>query len=206
MFSLRSFRHMALWMGAMALAVPGAQAQTGALSLDTDYTGHASLNYAGSGLVFSYGAYGENASAPSGLTSVRLSSEVFYDFWGGQDAIYQRNPSESFLGFTALGAHQMQASFQGQGSIHLFEGTFTVNGGTGPFTGSTGGGTFSLLKTGSFTGGTFNRFPATISIRGTATPAAIPEPGSLALLGLAGVPLLCRRGRRYVNTREPGGG
>jgi hypothetical protein len=166
-------------VAACMFAGKACQAQT--LSLDADYVGSAGWHSLGFP-VFTFGAVGEDLTAPSGLTNAHLSSEGYVDIFG--DLGFYPRPGMEGLGFWNPNGDEMwSAPTSGQGTVNHYSGTFKVAGGNGRFAGATGGGMFSI-DAGPYVVNDLGAeiAPAILSIRGTVTAPAIPEPGSLALL------------------------
>jgi hypothetical protein len=163
----------------VACAVAGASAPAQTVSLDADYVGTAgwhTLSFPRS----AFSASGTSPAALSGLITAGISSEGSVAFDGG----YEQNDGLGSLHLSAPNGDEVaSASLTGQGTVHHYAGTFAVTGGKGRFAGATGSGTF-LIEAGTYAPDYLGDplAPATLSIRGTVTAPAIPEPGTLALL------------------------
>jgi hypothetical protein len=164
-------------IAACAIAGRACQAQT--LSLDAVYTGTASWNT----ISFprsEFAISGTNAAAPSGLSTGGMDGEGYIGF----DGTYAQNDGLGSLHLSAPNGDEVASgALVGQGTIYHYAGTFNVTGGKGRFAGATGSGAF-LVEAAQYAPGSLPGYfaPATLSIRGTVTAPAIPEPGSLALL------------------------
>ena len=180
----------------VVLLTLGSQARSQVVSLDGVYAGTArwhDLHFPRA----AFGANGENAAALSGLTSAGISSEGFVDFTGG----YFQNDDLGNIYMAAPNGDTIEALISGEGTIYHYAGTFTVTttGGTGRFAGATGLGSF-LMKAGTYTSDVYGfTAPATLMIRGSVAPGAVPEPGTLALLS---GPLMFGGGCRFMRRRS----